>query len=189
METPLIKFPMKGEILRKVTQRFPDIDADAVEALTTLQSVAKALSVIMNEPLAEIGLSEGRCFLLFYLWSEDIMGNGHPSPSDIAEHLGVTRATITGLLDGLERDGFVERHQDSQDRRALTICMTGKAVEFMNVYAPAQGVVIRKLFAPLSANEKRVLIDLLNKINLQSQAALPAPETRSDDNPNEFPEL
>ena len=77
------------------------------------------------------------------------MARPDPSPSEIAEHIGVTRATITGLLDGLERDGFLERRQDSRDRRALTIHLTGKTHRFLDEYLPEQARRINALMADL----------------------------------------
>eukprot|EP01034_Spumella_vulgaris_P017990 gene17990-22966_t len=53
--------------------------------------------------LAPHNLSEGKFVLLFLLHQ---MAEGL-SPHELADRAGVTRATVTGLLDGLERDGFV----------------------------------------------------------------------------------
>ncbi|MGT2437004.1 MarR family winged helix-turn-helix transcriptional regulator [Bradyrhizobium betae] len=49
------------------------------------------------------------------------------APNALAGQAGATRATITGLLDGLEREALIERHADSMDRRALTIRLTPRA--------------------------------------------------------------
>jgi DNA-binding MarR family transcriptional regulator len=39
---------------------------------------------------------------------------GGLAPHELAKRAGVTRATVTGLLDGLERDGFLSRHCDNE---------------------------------------------------------------------------
>jgi len=52
------------------------------------------------------GISQGRfTVLMLLLRRSDVPIN----PADIAERAGVTRATMTGLIDVLERDGFVKR--------------------------------------------------------------------------------
>ena len=50
--------------------------------------------------------------------------HGAMSPSDLGERLIVTRATVTGLLDSLERRGFVERSRNPADRRSLMVEIT-----------------------------------------------------------------
>lgn len=49
-----------------------------------------------------------------------------PRATVCAERSGVTRATITGLLDGLEKDDLVERQHRKDDRRMLSIHLTQK---------------------------------------------------------------
>jgi DNA-binding MarR family transcriptional regulator len=50
--------------------------------------------------------------------------HGAMSPSDLGERLIVTRATVTGLLDSLERRGFVKRSTNPADRRSLVVEIT-----------------------------------------------------------------
>lgn len=48
-------------------------------------------------------------------------------PSRLAEKTDSDRATITGLIDRLERDGWVERRAVKGDRRALSIFLSPRA--------------------------------------------------------------
>jgi DNA-binding MarR family transcriptional regulator len=50
--------------------------------------------------------------------------HGAMSPSELGERLIVTRATVTGLLDSLERRGFVKRSTNPADRRSLMVEIT-----------------------------------------------------------------
>jgi DNA-binding MarR family transcriptional regulator len=47
--------------------------------------------------------------------------HGPLSPSAIAKRAGVHPATITGILDRLERGGWVARNRDPADRRAVVV--------------------------------------------------------------------
>src|SRR5512142_2464870 len=49
---------------------------------------------------------------------------GQMSPSELGDRLIVTRATVTGLLDSLERRGFVRRTPNPADRRGLLVEIT-----------------------------------------------------------------
>lgn len=64
-------------------------------------------------------------------------------PSHLAEKSYIDRATVTGLIDRLERDGWVERHRDVPDRRALKIYLSSKAKkhkkEFVAIFNEING--------------------------------------------------
>jgi len=47
--------------------------------------------------------------------------HGPLSPSTLARHAGLHPATITGILDRLEKAGWVARERDPADRRAVTV--------------------------------------------------------------------
>lgn len=136
-----------------------------MEVIVHLQRVAQQLQCPSSQLLEPYHLSEGKFFVLAYLFSEDLLDHPAPSPSEIAEHLGVTRATITGLLDGLERDEFLERRHDCRDRRALTIHMTEKTRRFLDKFIPEQSRRINALMIDLSGEERQQLVVLLSKID------------------------
>lgn len=155
---------LKGELLQKVSSRYPDVEPESLELLTVLKQVGATLQSLGDQLLAEKGISEGRFYILVFLELEELQGHDDPHPSTIADNIGVTRATVTGLLDGLERDGLVERRHNTLDRRALTICLTAKGREVLDSFVPIQTREFRALFSPLDADEKRTLIRLLSKL-------------------------
>ena len=110
--------------------------------------------------LAPHGLSEGRFVLLFLL---DAALDGL-APNTLAERAGVTRATVTGLLDGLEREGLVARHAEASDRRALRIRLTGKGQQVAQQAFAQHSRWIAGLYAGLSASERQQLAQLLDKV-------------------------
>ncbi|WP_431922847.1 MarR family winged helix-turn-helix transcriptional regulator [Micromonospora wenchangensis] len=48
---------------------------------------------------------------------------------DVADRCFVRPATLTGIVDTLERDGFVERRRDDADRRSVRLALTDKGRE------------------------------------------------------------
>ncbi len=165
-EVSVPKYYPKGEVLRKVAERYPNIDAEAIEIIIRIKQLAAGDECAFQAGLEPYGLSEGRFFVLGCLFSEEIVGHKDPSPSEIAEHLGVTRATVTGLLDGLERDGFLERHHDCKDRRALTIHLTVKGRGVMDRFIPEQFPRVQAQVFQLSPEDKQMLIELLAKLQV-----------------------
>jgi DNA-binding MarR family transcriptional regulator len=54
---------------------------------------------------------------------------GDSTHREIAERCFVRPATLTGIVDTLERDGFVARKQNPQDRRSVQLTLTDRGRE------------------------------------------------------------
>ena len=65
-------------------------------------------------------------FLLAYLSSEEYL-----TMSDIAKKMGHSTAAATGLVDRLEKLGYVERIHAAEDRRKIMVRITQKGVELV----------------------------------------------------------
>lgn len=146
-------------LLRQAEAReLPDLDG--IRLCFQTLSLATAIDRDCAALLAPHGLSEGRFVLLFLL---DATDDGL-APNILAEQAGVTRATVTGLLDGLERDALVERHADADDRRALRVRLTRKGRRLASKVFDRHGRWIASLYAHLSSTERRQLSRLLSKV-------------------------
>jgi len=55
-------------------------------------------------------------------------------PSRLAEKSYIDRATVTGIIDRLERDEWVRRQRDAEDRRTLRIYLSPKAKKYKNEF-------------------------------------------------------
>lgn len=55
---------------------------------------------------------------------------GPSSISDLAERLNLANSTVSGIVDRLERDGFVIRVRDETDRRIVFVQLTDRAEQF-----------------------------------------------------------
>jgi DNA-binding MarR family transcriptional regulator len=150
------KIPCKAEFLCRMIERHPSIDVSIVQIVSYIQSISKNLTLTHNHELIKVGLTEGKFYVLAFLFSEELAGHEEPSPSQIADH-------ITGLLDGLERDGFLERCHDARDRRGLTIRITDKARSILDRLLPDMSDELTKII-DLTPDEKRNLIQALGKL-------------------------
>lgn len=110
--------------------------------------------------LARYRLSEGKFVLLFLLHGQ----TDGLSPHELAERAGVTRATITGLVDGLERDGFIARHFGLEDRRKIAVRLTDLGQKTAHELFNEHAAWIAALFAGFTAEERNVLNGLLQRV-------------------------
>ncbi len=150
--------------IRELTKDIIGVEATAIfTAMRTLE-VADALAAAVESNLRhQFGLSVGRFSLVTILhrYSEFEL-----TPSDLAQRAGVTRATVTGLLDGLEEDGLVERKAHSTDRRRVALQLTAAGKAFIARLIPAYAPRLSALASGLSEKERRQFLRLLDKIEL-----------------------
>lgn len=66
---------------------------------------------------------------------------GPLSPSALARRAGLHPATMTGILDRLERGGWVERRRDTSDRRGVVVqAARGRGAEVLRLYLVDSGM-------------------------------------------------
>lgn len=97
---------------------------------------------------------------------------GSAAPHQISDRLGVSRATVTGLLDGLEQRRLVRRTRDDLDRRMRRIVLTPRARALVVDLTPEHDRAMRRMFAGLPAADRRQLVQLLGR--LQSHLGHPS---------------
>jgi DNA-binding MarR family transcriptional regulator len=85
-------------------------------------------------------------------------------PSEIASRLITSRATVTSLLDSLERRGYVRRTPHPTDRRMLLIEPTERGRQVAEAYLPVVHNHQRLWFEVLDEAEQASLLDLLHKL-------------------------
>ncbi|SUA99978.1 Staphylococcal accessory regulator Z [Pannonibacter phragmitetus] len=134
---------------------------DNIRACFGLLALAGAIDRDCAVRLARHRLSEGKFVLLFLLYDKP----GGLSPHELADRAGVTRATVTGLLDGLERDGFIVRRGGLDDRRKIAVTLTGTgeaaACDLFNEHTEW----VASLFRGFTVDERETLNGLLQRIS------------------------
>lgn len=135
-------------------------DTVNMRACFELLALAGAIDKDCATRLAPFRLSEGKFVLLFLLHDQP----DGLSPHELAERAGVTRATITGLLDGLERDGFVMRRTGLDDRRKIAVVLTEPGRKTARDLLKDHSAWIASLFAGFTASERQTFHALVRRI-------------------------
>jgi len=94
----------------------------------------------------------------------DLMArHGALSPSELARHAGMHPATMTGILDRLERGGWIGRDRDPSDRRAVVVRVKPqRAAEVIRLYS-RMNASMDQICAGYDEKELEVLADFLQR--------------------------
>jgi DNA-binding MarR family transcriptional regulator len=171
----LLKDLPRYECLLEGAKEFPELDPSACEVYLHLLRTSDEVFAFSERNLTAHNISQGGFSVLMLLWNpaqrrnpaavpSACMGPGPRTPTELADAAGVTRATMTGLIDTLERDGLVRREPDPDDRRMMSVRLTTKAEEFLRQLLPEHFQIMARLMAPLSEGERKTLVRLLTKI-------------------------
>jgi DNA-binding MarR family transcriptional regulator len=149
-------------VLGKFAERYSDADITAVSSFLHLLRVATDLSIALDSCLSKHQLLQGRWWILILLMRED---SKTATPSALAEKAGVSRATMTGLVDGLEQGSLVERIYSKEDRRSVQIKLTEAGQAKLDKVMPDYYRRVRKCMQSLDENKRAQLQQVLELIN------------------------
>ena len=107
-------------------------------------------------------LSHEQAFVLGYLAK-----NPGTIQRDIARVSRTSAASVSSLLQGLERRGLVERRAEDGDDRRKRVFATPEGVELISGFEQAMAAADDSILTPLSASERATLHGLLAKITAQ----------------------
>lgn len=154
-------------VLGKFAQRYPDADISAISGFLFLLRVATDLSIALDACLSKHGLLQGRWWVLILLMREE---HKTSTPSMLAEKAGVSRATMTGLIDGLAQSGLVSRIYTKNDRRSINIALTDAGQAKLDEVMPDYYRRLRQCMEGLDEARREQLNEILTIIN----AGIPA---------------
>ena len=140
---------------------FPGASRSAAEVAANLARAQMALLAEIERPPREAhGLSASAFQTLAIL-----DGAGEPLPGHvIAERLLVSSASMTSLLDTLQRRGLVERRPHPTDRRKILVHLTADGQRIVDQQLPVLHAVIAQAISTLPEDDREHLLTSLTTI-------------------------
>src|SRR5712675_256077 len=132
----------------------------------SLRELSIQLSLLNHQVGTRLGLNDVDLDCL-----DLVSRHGPLSPSALAERAGLHPATITGVLDRLERGGWVARGRDPSDRRAVVVrALRNRNAELMRLYS-GMNSSMTDLCASYGDKDLEVLADFLRRTAEAGQTA------------------
>jgi DNA-binding MarR family transcriptional regulator len=136
----------RDELLRQLLQRF---------------QVHTTMTVLFHEAIGDhfgLNASDHKCFNI-------LMSSPRPlTPTELANMTGLTTGAITGILDRLEKAGFVRRERDKRDRRSLTIHPVEERNQEISQLFGSVSRSTLNLLSRYSDEELGFILDLVNQL-------------------------
>lgn len=163
------------DCLLKAAERYPTLDPTAIEAFLHILRTGDMVFEDIYRMFTRLNISQGRFTVLMLLhrpWVESC------TPASLAEEAGVTRATMTGLIDTLEKDGMVVRQADAHDRRTVHVSLTEQGRACVESMIPDYIQTVSRIVSPLIQSERKELVRLLQKLQEGLSPADPKTSTQ-----------
>lgn len=106
--------------------------------------------------LEPIGVFPGQAPIMFVLMKQSQL-----TQKEIAKRLCVRAATLTTMLQRMEKSGFIERHTDPQDQRKIRVSLTSHGEKIAKKARGIVQVMESEMFVGLDEEELRILHQLL----------------------------
>ena len=86
------------------------------------------------------------------------------TPAQLADEVHLTRSTMTGTLDGLEKKGFILRESHPNDRRSMLIKLTEEGLNFCKEKMPERYTNILRVMKSMSTDDRDHLRRIYTKL-------------------------
>ena len=140
-----------------------EIDLDVEGIVDRIGGINRRMKRGMEATLVEHGLSHPDWQVLTSL---RLASEHRSSPGELSNDLELSSGAMTSRLDRLEKEGYLRRLPDPDDRRGVVVELTDKGREAWDTAASVQGRKEAFFASALSKDEQRQLNELLRKLML-----------------------
>ncbi|KJD47543.1 MarR family winged helix-turn-helix transcriptional regulator [Paenibacillus terrae] len=167
-----MNFNFHNDSIRGVLRSFgqEEAEVDNMETFVTFARLANGIFREIDTDLTKLGVSQGRIIVLSLLHCH---APHRMTPSELSEKADVTRGTMTGLIDGLERDGMIERVAHESDGRMVTVGLKEAGRELLVTVVPYYMKLIRVCMAEFTTEDHEMMKGLLGKMKRGFERSLP----------------
>jgi MarR family transcriptional regulator, organic hydroperoxide resistance regulator len=140
-------------------KRVPDQSATISEIMQSLRRVFRAIQDYYRDVSGRFGITGPQLWALKTIWQADSL-----SQTELSEKMYLRPSTITGVVDRLEKKGYVFRDRNDVDRRVVKVRLTREGKTLVKKAPnPIQGKMIYGL-RNLNKKELNSIHDSLQKL-------------------------
>lgn len=131
----------------------------ALSALINLVRAAESVMGRLNSQFHGLAITQSQFNAL-----DSLYHLGPLSQKELGEKLFKTSGNITMVVDNLEKQGLARRERNEEDRRQISVILTEKGRETIEILLPVRVWAIEKEMASLTPAEQEQLGELCRKL-------------------------
>ncbi|MEN6292191.1 MarR family winged helix-turn-helix transcriptional regulator [Methanobacterium sp. MBAC-LM] len=124
-----------------------------------LNKVRRKIHRYYESKLAPFNITPVQFYVLSALWDKDEI-----KFKDLARRLDMDGSTLTGILDRMEKRGFIKRKEDPDDRRSILVCLTNESKEIRPQMIEIAQDLDHEFRDKVPDEEFRTLLKVLDKL-------------------------
>lgn len=127
-----------------------------------ISTIARKLMHKADRKINKLGLNSQQGRIIQYIYQNQDKGL---IQKDLAEAFNRTTASITSMLQGLEKNGYIRREVPKENERQKNIYVEPKGIQLISEFDKNFIEIEDELIAPLNEDEKELFLKMLIKIN------------------------
>jgi len=141
--------------------RGPENQVRALNAFITLARASEAVAARLQRDLTGKRLTTSQFGVI-----EALLHLGPLCQGELAGKLLRSGASMTSVVEGLEKRGLVVRQRTEEDKRFVRVALTGKGRRLIQEIFPAHAETVTRLFSLLTEEEQEQLRRLCRKLGI-----------------------
>jgi len=154
------------------------------EVLIALRRIIQAIDLYSRSLVKKHGITGPQLVIM-----QELLKNNEMSVGELAKAISLGQATVTGILDRLEKRGLIIRRKSDNDKRKVLIAPTEECKKMLSAMPSALQQTFVDQFEDLQNWERNMILGVLQRIVTMMDAkaieAYPILTTDSFENPDE----
>jgi DNA-binding MarR family transcriptional regulator len=143
------------EALARKREEGESVSSDSRQIRQLIKQINQGIFELISSELSQYGLTASQLLVLRCL------KDGRQKMSDISRVVGLTNSTVSGIIDRLERSGYVERIRDEEDRRVVWVHVTEDLKQLMKSIPVMQDTYFDSFLEEISPEERQSILKSL----------------------------
>jgi DNA-binding MarR family transcriptional regulator len=151
--------------------------AETVEqqVLQALRQIIRLIDIHSRSLVKDYGLTGPQLVVL-----QEVSRHDEISPGRLAGAVSLSQATVTGILERLEKQGLIDRRRSESDRRSVLVRATPEAVHMLDTGPPVLQTAFVEAFQDLEDWEQTGILSALQRL-----VSLMSVERQNDPSPQD----